>query len=141
MDKRMTIKIESKYSKEVLKARLDSLHKHKAWYSLPKGIVGKTKGSKLFIGIENGLVYWAGRGKLVGEVRSTDKGSILIGDLNSPAAAILIPQMFIIFLLALIPEDIISLLLLGTTFSIFGFFLVKADHSLLLKILNETCSK
>lgn len=133
----MSIQIESKYSAEMLQSRIEALYRHKAWYSLPKGVVGRTSKHKICIGIENGIVFWLGRGKLEGEIKSTESGSMLIGKFNSPAVAIFTPVVFILFLLALMPEEIVSLFLLCFVFCVFAFLLVKADHSQLLEALNK----
>ncbi len=132
----MAIRIESDYSKEILKVHLEALYKHEAWYSLPKGITGKINNNKLSVGIENGIVFWLGRGKFEGKITTAENGSVLIGNLNSPKVATLTPVVFFAFLMALIPENSISLLLFGLVFCLFGFLLVKADHSQLLEVLN-----
>jgi hypothetical protein len=134
----MTLNIESAHSKEVLKARLEALYMHNHWASLPKGIFGRSNQYKFTIGVENGPPFaWPGRGKINGKIITNNHGSQFIGEFNSPAIATITPFICMVLMIGIMPENVLPLVLICIVFCLFGYCLVKSDHSLLEQVLNE----
>lgn len=131
------VEFTSDISAQELRSRLRSLFKHERWWSLPKGIVGRMDSGRVRIGIENGIVFWPGRGKFEGALKAVGSGSTLVGKLNSPWIATLFPLIFFLPMAILLPQELPKLLILGAVFCGFGYFVVKSDHSQLLEVLRE----
>jgi len=136
----MSIKITSKYPKEIFLKNIENLYKKNKWYSLPKGISGSINNNKVNLGIQAGIIFWLGRGRLKGTLQSNESGSILEGELNSPTTATIIPLIIFAPLLYLAKNEILIISITGVIFCVFGYLLVKADHSQLIEALNEAAN-
>jgi hypothetical protein len=135
------IEFKSDTSVQEIRDRLSSLYKHEHWWSLPKGIVGDINAGRVRIGIENGVVFWPGRGKFEGLLKEVGPGSTLVGQLNSPWFATLFPLIFVLPIAILMPQELPKLLLLGAVFCGFGYFVVRSDHTQLMEVLRDATKR
>ncbi len=130
----MKIHIFSKYQQGALIERLVSMSENENWRNRIKISVNKYSFS---IHTKSSLWYFPGSGKADCLVRSSENGSELIANFNSPYITLLSTFVFALTIGLIAQGDLVTVFGITSILTLIAYVKFKADHSLLRKAINE----
>ncbi len=135
----MNYRCDSDLSKDVILARAESFVEYETWYSRPKEIDGRVRGSRIQLIRRAGPFHFPGRGRFDGFVQEIDGKACIVGKFSDPSLATGVGLGFGAMGIAI---------MLAQGFSLFGLFacgllsfggygLVKSDHACIKRALED----